>query len=151
VIQIDRRLLWNFDWTLLALTLGILAVGWGTLAGLSPHGVWGGLPLRQLAWIALGLIALVVVVSVDYRVWVSRAIPLYGLGIVLLGLVLVWGRSAQGARRRPSCTSSSGKARPSESRAGTRLGLNLSQRPSTRPSRSSRWGTWTASGAWTSS
>ncbi len=99
MIQIDRRLLLNFDWTLFAFALALAAVGWITLVSVSAQGPWGGLPLRQLMWIALGLGALVCVASVDYRVWAGRAPLLYGLGIFLLGLVLILGRSAQGARR----------------------------------------------------
>ena len=99
MIQVDRRLLLNFDWTLLGFTLGVVAVGWVTLVSVSPQGPWGGLPLRQLSWITLGLAALVVVSGIDYRVWARYAPALYGVGIVVLAFVLVWGRSAQGARR----------------------------------------------------
>lgn len=99
MIQVDRRLLLNLDWTLLAFTLATLSIGWVTLVTVSTRGPWGGLPLRQLAWIALGLVVLVILASIDYRAWIAHAPWLYGFGIFLLGMVLVWGRSAQGARR----------------------------------------------------
>lgn len=99
VIQVDRRLLLNLDWPLLAFSLAVVSIGWVTLVTVSAHGSRGGLPLRQLLWIALGLVVLVILASIDYRVWVTYAPLLYGIGIFLLGMVLVWGRSAQGARR----------------------------------------------------
>ncbi|MBI1894092.1 MAG: rod shape-determining protein RodA [Candidatus Rokubacteria bacterium] len=99
MIQVDRRLLLNLDWALLAFSLAVVSIGWVTLVTVSAYGFRGGLPLRQLLWIALGLVVLVILASIDYRVWVTYAPLLYGIGIFLLGMVLVWGRSAQGARR----------------------------------------------------
>ena len=52
-----------------------------------------------MSWLGVGLLALVLVVSVDYRN-LARAAPLfYVVGVALLLLVFVVGRAVSGARR----------------------------------------------------
>jgi len=46
---------------------------------------------RQLLWMAMGAAALVVLSTVDYRVVVRNALPLFGLTLLSLGLVFVPG------------------------------------------------------------
>jgi rod shape determining protein RodA len=72
-----------------ALTLSTVTVG---RAG-------SGVALRQLAWFGVGMIALVVVASLDYRTVVRWAPVLYVLGLGALLAVFVIGRTVSGARR----------------------------------------------------
>jgi rod shape determining protein RodA len=55
--------------------------------------------VRQLAWFAIGLLALIVVASIDYRRLVRLAPLFYLLGLAGLVAVFVVGRTVSGARR----------------------------------------------------
>src|SRR6266542_2444379 len=88
MVGIDRRLLQNVDWLLLVATGGLLATSAVTLGSLSVGRAGGGLVLRQLAWVGVGALALVVIASVDYRRLVRMAPALYVLGRVTIGFVL---------------------------------------------------------------
>ena len=84
--MIDRRLIQNFDWLLLLLTFAIMAVGLVTLysALFSGGGVHGTILTRQIYWLGLGTIVMVLAFSLDYQ-WLERfAYPAYVIGIVLL-------------------------------------------------------------------
>jgi len=99
ILRIDRRLLQNVDWVLLGaaaapIALGILSLWSLAGAGASPTIAW-----RQLSWVGVGAIALVVVASLDYRSLVRAAPGLYLGGLAFLVTVFVLGRTVSGARR----------------------------------------------------
>jgi rod shape determining protein RodA len=96
---IDRRLLQNVDWPLLGAMGGLVILSASTLASLHIGRAGGGVALRQLAWFALGLVALLVVASIDYRRLVRLAPMLYVVGLAGLATVFVMGRTVSGARR----------------------------------------------------
>ncbi|MCO6451169.1 MAG: cell division protein FtsW [Caldilineales bacterium] len=54
---------------------------------------------RQLLWTALGIVALVIGVNIDYRVWRDWAIPIMGITLLALIVVLLFGSDEFGARR----------------------------------------------------
>jgi len=54
---------------------------------------------RQLSWVGVGLVGLLVVVSVDYRNLVRFAPVFYVVGLGLLLSVFILGRTVSGARR----------------------------------------------------
>ncbi len=99
--MIDRRLLTNFDWTLLGLTLVIAAVGVVNIFSATASYNVSGTPyyLKQLYWIFTGLLLVVAVSSVDYHFLDDIAFWVYGIIVVLLLIVLVAGRSSMGATR----------------------------------------------------
>ncbi|HXG05579.1 MAG TPA: rod shape-determining protein RodA [Candidatus Binatia bacterium] len=99
MIGIDRRLLLNVDWLLIGGAAGLALVSALTLANLHVGRAGGTVAPRQLVWAAVGLLAMVVVASVDYRRLVRAAPLLYGLGLAGLVAVLVAGRTVSGARR----------------------------------------------------
>ena len=99
MFHIDRRLLENVDWLLLATAGGALTLGALTLANLTVSRVAGGLVLRQLLWIGIGAVALVIVASFDYRTLVRAAPVFYLLAVLGLAAVFVMGRAVSGARR----------------------------------------------------
>ncbi|HYK01491.1 MAG TPA: rod shape-determining protein RodA [Thermoanaerobaculia bacterium] len=47
---------------------------------------------RQMLWVAIGLILVVIILTVDYHVLFDIAPILYGIGIVLLIYLLLWGQ-----------------------------------------------------------
>ena len=99
MVGIDRRLLQNVDWLLLASTAGLVAMSAVTLGNLNVGRAGSGVALRQLAWVGVGFLALLVVASLDYRRLVRMAPLIYALGLAGLVTVFVIGRSVSGARR----------------------------------------------------
>jgi rod shape determining protein RodA len=99
MVGIDRRLLQNVDWPLLGATVGLVILSASTLASLQVGRAGGGIAIRQIAWFGVGLVALVVMASIDYRRLVRAAPLLYVLGLLALVAVFVLGRTVSGARR----------------------------------------------------
>ena len=99
MVGIDRRLLQNVDWLLIGASVGLVALSATTLATLQVGRAGSGIALRQLAWFGVGLVALLVMASVDYRRLVRLGPLLYLAGLAALVLVFVVGRTVSGARR----------------------------------------------------
>ena len=99
MVGFDRRLLQNVDWPLLGATVGLVILSASTLATLQVGRAGGGVALRQLAWFAVGTLALLVIASIDYRRLVQAAPLLYAIGLAALVAVFVFGRTVSGARR----------------------------------------------------
>lgn len=99
--MIDRRLIQNFDWLLLLLTAAIITLGLVILySAVSSGGKFhSGVLTRQVYWIALGLLVMIVAFILDYQ-WLERlAYPLYVVGIILLVAVLLYGKTVSGSKR----------------------------------------------------
>ena len=99
LVGIDRRLLQNVDWPLIGATVGLVILSASTLASLHVGRAGGSVAVRQLAWFGVGMMALVVVASIDYRRLVRMAPLIYLFGIAALIAVFVLGRTVSGARR----------------------------------------------------
>jgi rod shape determining protein RodA len=99
MLKLDRRLLQNVDWSLLATAGFIILLSLLSLWSLTPGRGGSALAWRQLSWVGVGLLALLVVVSVDYRKLVRAAPAFYVLGVGLLLVVFALGRTVSGARR----------------------------------------------------
>jgi rod shape determining protein RodA len=93
-----RRLLANFDWYALALTLAIAGLGIWNLKSASSTG-HGAYWISQLWWLFGGLLAIAFFSFWDYRGLMVLSYPLYGGVLLLLVGVLVKGRTILGARR----------------------------------------------------
>ncbi len=83
---------------LLVLGIGLLSIYSATQLHLLPRGRTP-LYLKQLYWIFLGSIALVVFASIDYHDIARWAYPLYGITVFFLVMVLIGGQVIQGAKR----------------------------------------------------
>lgn len=102
--QFDRRLVYHFDWLLLALTLIISAVGIATIFSATvarTHVGFTANPLvaRQAAFAGAGFLALLGVILVDYRQIERYAYVIYAFVLVLLVAVPIVGSVGGGARR----------------------------------------------------
>lgn len=101
-MNIDRRLINNFDWITLGLILFIAVTGVLTIYSATRSPVTGETPsfyLRQLIWLIISLVVLAAFMSFDY-IWLGRLAPaLYGIGLFLLVLVFFFGRTGMGAQR----------------------------------------------------
>jgi rod shape determining protein RodA len=99
MIGIDRRLLQNVDWPLIGTGLGFAVLSGITLSSLHVGRAGGTVAFRQLAWFGIGLVALLIVASIDYKKLVRIAPLIYVLGLAGLMSVFVLGRTVSGARR----------------------------------------------------
>ena len=99
--MIDRRLLTNFDWTLLGLTLVIAVIGVVNIfSATASYNVSGtAYYLKQFYWIMTGLVLVLAVCSIDYHLLDDIAYWVYGVVVVLLVVVLVAGKTSMGATR----------------------------------------------------
>lgn len=80
--------------TMALVGLGTLAVASSTMDGPVTAGLWR----MQLLWLLAAGVGAAVVVTVDYRLWAGTALVLHGAVIVLLILVLIFGREVGGNR-----------------------------------------------------
>jgi rod shape determining protein RodA len=99
-LAVDRRLLLNVDWGLLLAALLLAVVGVLTILSAtyaSPR--FGGLYLKQIIALGLGLLALVVAISVDYRRLADRSPLFYLLSLAALGSLLAFGPRIAGTKR----------------------------------------------------
>ena len=53
---------------------------------------------KQILWTSIGILLMLLFISVDYHVLMEISPVLYGVGLVLLGYVLVWGRLTRHVR-----------------------------------------------------
>jgi rod shape determining protein RodA len=90
-----------FDWCFLGTILGILSLGLLSIYSVTSSNPVRGMPiyLKQGMWILVGTLALVVMSGIDYHKLARFSYVLYGLGLVLLIVVLVAGKSSRGSQR----------------------------------------------------
>ena len=95
---IERRLFFHLDWLLLAAVLAICAMGI-TMIYSATQSTAPRLYVSQLYALALGLIALLVALSIDYRTLADQSHFIYVAIVGLLVYVLLFGVVRGGARR----------------------------------------------------
>ncbi|NWG03195.1 MAG: rod shape-determining protein RodA [Syntrophaceae bacterium] len=100
-MQIDRRLLIHFDWTLLGMVLAIAAIGILNLYSATAKMEVSGTPLylKQIFWLLIGLMVMVTIAFIEYRSFSDMAYVIYSIALFLLIVVLVYGIITSGAQR----------------------------------------------------
>src|SRR4030042_750661 len=99
--MIDRRLIQNFDWGLLGLTLVLSLMGIMTLYSAVTAGkanVQDALYLKQIVWYCAGFGVMIISFLFNYKTLDRWALVIYGLCILLLVLVLFFGKYVGGSR-----------------------------------------------------
>ncbi len=99
--MIDRRLLMNFDWTLLISMLVISSLGvMNIYSSVYPYS-GGGTPLymKQVYWLMMGTILMAFILSFDYRTLIRYAYLFYFVCLFLLIFVMLFGRTTSGSQR----------------------------------------------------
>jgi rod shape determining protein RodA len=99
--MIDRRLLRDFDWVMLALTFGLAATGAVGVYSATHAGGGGVAPMfvDHLGRLAVGFAALLVATAVDYHLVLHYAWHGYALALAALVAVDVFGMVGMGAQR----------------------------------------------------
>lgn len=101
MLRIDRRLLANIEWPMLVLTVLLVACGLVTILSatyqqaqpLSPYFI------KQSVWAGVGLAALLLALSFDYRKLLRYGYLIYAASVVSLVVVYFFGSFGGGARR----------------------------------------------------
>jgi rod shape determining protein RodA len=99
--MIDRRLLTNFDWVLAGLVMTVCLLGiLNIYSATTPYKIVGmAYYIKQFYWMLVGITISLVVCSLDYHILEDLSYWFYGLLILLLIAVLVFGRRSMGATR----------------------------------------------------
>lgn len=91
----------SFEWGYVGVIAGIVALGI-----LSIYSVTSGQPLasfpvyaKQAIWVVFGFLAFFVVGAIDYHKLAHFSVALYGIGLLLLIVVLFEGKSSRGSQR----------------------------------------------------
>jgi len=89
----------DYDWWLLAIAFSICSIGLLEIWSATHTGQLAGMQWKQLSWILLGVVAMLLVSRLDYHIVLHRAPILYALGVAGLIAVLAVGHTRFGARR----------------------------------------------------
>ncbi len=102
MLKFDRQLFFNIDWTLLFLVLGICAIGVMNIysTGFSLTTVKASpLFIKQIQWIVIGLLFMVIAFFIDYRVISQYIYIIHGAAVFLLLMVSLYGYATHGSQR----------------------------------------------------
>ena len=90
----------EMDWFLLGVVLLVSLLGLMEIYSTTQnHPHFAGMHLRQLAWVGVGLLVLLVIARIDYHFWLDQAPWVYLATLALLAAVLFVGTEKFGARR----------------------------------------------------
>jgi rod shape determining protein RodA len=96
-----RSIILKSDWVLLGVVLVLIAFGVAMVYSCTHLETRHGAPrwALQIAWIAIGLVALILMGAFDYVRLQPLAPTLYGIALTLMAVVLVFARHVRGAQR----------------------------------------------------
>ena len=86
----------DFDWWLLLVAMGICGLGVLEIYSATHNNSLAGMHWRQLWWVVIGLLCMMVLSRIDYHAILDQAPLLYLFGLSLLVLVLLVGQSRFG-------------------------------------------------------
>ena len=89
----------DYDWWLLAIIFGICGIGVVEIWSATHASHLAGMHFKQMWWIALGLVFMLLLSRLDYHSVLDKAPVLYLIGILALLAVLVMGHTRYGAKR----------------------------------------------------
>ena len=93
-----RRLLANFDWLLFLPVVVLLLIGVAEIYSATLGTPVAGAFHRQILWIGVGLVALFVVLWIDYHTLAEFSYLFYGFALLLLVVTLLFGRVVNASR-----------------------------------------------------
>jgi rod shape determining protein RodA len=90
----------EMDWFLLGVVLLVALLGLTEVYSTTQnHPQFAGMHLRQLAWVGVGLLVLLIIARIDYHFWLDQAPWVYLATLAVLVAVLFLGAEKFGARR----------------------------------------------------
>jgi rod shape determining protein RodA len=93
--KLNRKFLADFDWRLCLAAVALTAFGIIEIYSAQPaEEYWS----KQLIWVGLGLVVMILSTVIDYRRVAEAAWLIYGVALVLLILVLLFGEERNGAK-----------------------------------------------------
>lgn len=95
----DRRLLKNLDWSIILVTLLLIAYGCIAIYSASAARAGFSLVIKQIGSAVIGIVVAIAVATIDQQFFVRNSKRLYFWMVVALIAVLVLGHSAKGAQR----------------------------------------------------
>jgi rod shape determining protein RodA len=95
----DRPRIHDWDWPLLGLVGAISGIGVLEVYSATHASSLAGMQWKQLMWIGIGLVGMLIVSRIDYHTLMDQAPALYLFGIATLLIVLAIGHSRFGAKR----------------------------------------------------
>jgi rod shape determining protein RodA len=99
---VERRLSAHLDWPLLAAVMALTLIGLSTIYSVTwdvQHNQPGPQFWQQVYAIPVGLVALAICLTIDYRTLTQRSLLLYGALVLALIYVHLFGHQSNGARR----------------------------------------------------
>lgn len=97
MMMFDRRLLRNYGWALLVLTLAFLIIGFVNLYSASFQ-TENYVFKKQLVWVNLGLIGMILISFLDSKTIRRYTTHIYAMTIVLLLITLIFGKEVAGSQ-----------------------------------------------------
>jgi len=99
--NVNRRGLDTFDWCFLGVIIAIISAGILSIYSVTNSHSTSGFPiyLKQTMWMMVGSLAFLVAAGVDYHKLARLSYLLYGIGLILLIIVLVGGKTSRGSQR----------------------------------------------------
>jgi rod shape determining protein RodA len=100
-MKFDRQWLINFDWPLLGIVLAICLIGVINIysTGFSLTTAKAPLYLKQIQWIIMGLLFMLITLSIDHRILIQYAYIIHGIAILMLIFVTFYGYTTHGSQR----------------------------------------------------
>jgi rod shape determining protein RodA len=89
----------DFDWTLLGIVLLICALGVLEIYSATLNTKFQGMHVKQMYWIGAGLLLMFLLSLVNYHALLQHIPWIYGVALLSLAAVLVFGKKYLGARR----------------------------------------------------
>jgi rod shape determining protein RodA len=95
----ERSIFSDYDLWLLAIVFAICGIGVLEIWSATHASNFAGMQWRQVGWILMGFVAMLVISRLDYHAWLDKAPILYLVGLLALVAVLAVGHSRFGAKR----------------------------------------------------
>jgi rod shape determining protein RodA len=95
---LERRSIHNLDWVLAFAVLSLCAAGMGMVYSATLGGPLAPLATKQLAYFAIGLLAMLLALTIDYHTLASLSYVFYVASLLLLVYLLIFGRAIANTR-----------------------------------------------------
>ena len=99
--NVNRRGLDTFDWCFLGIIAAIVSIGILSIYSVTNSGSSATFPiyLKQTTWMVVGMLSFLVAAGIDYHKFARFSYLLYGIGLILLIIVLISGKTSRGSQR----------------------------------------------------